>query len=151
MPFAPPFRAKVLRNFISAGSAGFSHSGLCRPCGICPGFRLLWMSKRSSHASTEYKRQWRSPLGNYEKVWWSRSLTSLSFSSQLDPAVGRPLFRIISLIFCSTVTFRETARRWRETHLAPVWAGWASMRTEKNTCGLNSTLQSPSDKAFFRI
>ena len=118
---------------------------------VCPGLRLLWMSKRSSHASTEYKRQWRSPLGNYEKVWWSRSLTSLSSSSQLDPAVGRPLFRIISLIFCSTVTFRETARRWRETHLAPVWAGWASMRTEKNTCGLNSTLQSPSDKAFFRI
>ena len=61
-------RKKILRSLISAGSVGFSPSGLCPPCGIPSGLGLLWMSNRSRNAGTKYWRQWRGALGNYEKV-----------------------------------------------------------------------------------
>ena len=119
----PRVRKNIWRSVISAASARFSPSGLCRPRGIPCEPRLWWMSTKSRHAGTKFWRQWKDARGNCEKVEWPTSLTHLSSSSQPDPVAGRPPLRMISLISSVILTPRAKARRWCTKHLPPAWAG----------------------------
>ena len=143
--FVPRVRKKILRGLISAGSAGFSLSGHCRPRGITSGLRSLWMSKRSRHAGTKHWRLEGRP-GQLRKSRMADEFDAFVLVISAGSRGWTTATPDDPFDFLCHLDTKKKVRRWCTKHLAPSWAGWATIRAGKGPYALDGTQPSPSEK-----